>query len=97
MTRSNSGPLTAGQSGFSLSCDVTGTENLNTPSFMYQWEKNGQVISGQQGSVLSLSPLSASKAGEYNCSAIVNSTSLTSPVTVSTDTDIVLIKRKLSV
>ena len=36
VTRSSSGPLTAGQTGFSLSCDVTGTENLNTPTFTYQ-------------------------------------------------------------
>ena len=81
VTRSNNGSLIAGQTGFSLSCDVTGTENLNTPTFTYQWRRNGEVISGQQGRTLSLSPLTASNAGEYNCSVTVSSTSLNSTVT----------------
>ena len=86
---SNNGSLTAGQTGFSLSCDITGAENLNTPTFTYQWRRNGGVISGQQGSTLSLSPLTASNAGEYNCSVTVSSTSLSSTVTVnSSNTDI---------
>ena len=89
MNRSSSGPLTAGQTGFSLSCDVTGTENLNTPTLTYQWRRNGGVISGQQGSTLSLSPLTASNAGEFDCSVTVNSTSLSSTVTVKSNTDIV--------
>ena len=95
VTRSSSGPLTAGQTGFSLSCDVTGTENLNTPTFTYQWRRNGGVISGQQGSTLSLSPLTASNAGEYNCSVTVSSTSLSSTVTVNSDnTETVSIQSK---
>ena len=88
MTRSSGGTLTVGQTGFSLSCDVTGIENLNTPTFTYQWRRNDGVISGQQGSTLSLSPLTASNAGEYNCSVTVNSTSLSSAVTVNSNTDI---------
>ena len=94
VTRSSSGPLTAGQTGFSLSCDVTGTENLNTPTFTYQWRRNGGVISGQQGSTLSLSPLTASNAGEYNCSVTVSSTSLSSTVTVNSNTDILSLLSK---
>ena len=87
VTRSSSGPLIAGQTGFSLSCDITGTENLNTPTFTYQWRRNGRVISAQQGSTLSLSPLTALNAGEYDCSVSVSSTSLSSTVTVNSNTD----------
>ena len=93
VTRSSSGPLTAGQTGFSLSCDVT--DNLNTPIYTYQWKRNGGIISGQQGSTLSLSPLNASNAGEYNCSVIISSTSLSSTVTVNSgNTETVSIQRE---
>ena len=96
VTRGSSGPLTAGQTGFSLSCDVTGTDNLNTPTLTYQWRRNGGVISGQQGSTLSLSTLVASNAGEYNCSVTVSSTSLSSILTVnSSNTATVSIQGRL--
>ena len=95
VTRSSSDPLTAGQTGLSLSCNVTGIDNFDAPTLTYQWHRNGQVISEQHGSTLSLSPLSASKVGEYNCTVIVNSTSLNFPITVnSRNTEIVTIKRK---
>ena len=87
VTRSNSGPLTAGQTGFSLSCDVTGTENLNKLRFIrFEWWRNGELISGWMARTLSLSPLTASNAGEYNCSASLCSTSLSAPdITVNSD------------
>ena len=95
VTHSSSGPLTVGQTGFSLSCDVTGTENLKTPTFTYKWRRNGGEISGQQGRTLSLSPLTASNAGEYDCSVTVSSTSLSSTVTVNSgNTETVSIQRE---
>ena len=95
MTSSSSGgSLSVGQTGFSLTCQVSGTENLNSPiTLTYQWWQNGGVVSGQQGHNLSLPLLSLSDAGEYTCSVSVNSSSLSSTVTVnSTNTETVAIQ-----
>ena len=83
MTPSSNGPLTAGETGFSLSCDVSGTDNLNSPSFTYKWRKDGSIIPGQQGRTLSLSPLTISDVGQYTCNVTVASTSLSSDVPVT--------------
>ena len=72
-----SGDPVLGQSGYSLICDVTGTENLN-PSIIYQWTKNNGTLTQIQNveansEVLSFSPLRLSDAGQYTCQATVNS------------------------
>ena len=72
---SSDGLLTAGQNGFSLTCNVSGTGNLNLPTFNYQWKKGGGIIPGQQGRTLSLSPLNVSTAGQYMCEVTVISLS----------------------
>ena len=79
--------LTTGQTGFSLSCDVSETDNLNSPTFIYQWKKNGSVISDQQGRTFSsLSPLTASNAAQFTCEVTVSSPSLNESITVTSST-----------
>ena len=72
----SSGPPSLGQSGYSLTCDVTGAENLNS-SITYQWTKdNGtqtQIQVGGDPRVLSFSPLRLSDAGQYTCQVTVSS------------------------
>ena len=94
MTSSGSGgSLSVGHTGFSFTCQVSGTENLDSPTLTYQWWHNGRVVSGQQGDTLSLPPLTLSDAGEYNCSVSVSSSSLSSTVTVnSTNAETVVIQ-----
>ena len=77
VTPSSSSSLTLGQTGFSLACDVSGTDNLN-PSLTYEWQRNGGVLSNQQERTLSLSPLSGTHVGEYVCMVTVDSTLLNS-------------------
>ena len=86
--------LTAGQTGFSLDCDVSGTDNLNSPTFTYQWRMDGRALSGQQGRTLTLSPLAASHAGQYTCQVTVVSSSLSSDITVTSNTQTVNIQCK---
>ena len=94
MTSSSSGgKLSVGQTGFSLTCQVSGTGNLNSPTLTYQWWQNGRVVSGQEGDTLSLPLLTLSDAGEYTCSVSVSSSSLSSTVTVnSTNIETVVIQ-----
>ena len=94
VTPSSGGPLTAGQTGFSLRCDVSGTDNLNSPTFTYQWQKDGDVISDQQGQTLSYSPLTASNAGQYICEVTVTSTSLSRSITIISNVQDVSIQSK---
>ena len=87
------GSLSVGQTDFSLTCQVSGTENLNSPTFTYQWWKNSRVVAGQQGDTLSLPLLTLSDAGEYTCSVSVSSSSWGSTVTVnSTNTETVVVR-----
>ena len=88
---SNSDHLTVGQTGFSLSCNVSGTDNLHSPMFTYQWRMDGSVISGQH---LSLSPLTTSHARQYTCRVTVASISLNRSITVISNPQDVRIKSK---
>ena len=68
-----------GQSGYSLTCDVSVTGAVNT-SISYQWIKNnGTHTQVQVGTdrVLSFSPLRLSDAGRYTCQATVSPCSIT--------------------
>ena len=68
-----SGALILGQSGYSLTCGVTGAENLN-PSISYQWTKNNgtqtQMI-GTNSKTPSFSRLLPTHAGLYSCNVTV--------------------------
>ena len=82
-----------GQSGYSLTCGVTGTGNLN-PSVSYQWTKNNgtqtQIQVGADPKVLTFSPLRPSDAGRYTCQGTVNSTFLNNDIIMTRSQDITL-------
>ena len=90
---SNGGSLSVGHTGFFLTCQVSGTGNLNSPTLTSQWWQNGGVVSGQQGDAISLSPLILSDAGQYTCSVSVSSSSLSSTVTVNSTNIVTVVVR----
>ena len=73
-----------GQS-YTLTCSVTGANNIN-PTITYQWTKNNgtqtQVV-GTNSNTLSLSPLRLSDTGQYTCSVTVSSTLISSVITAT--------------
>ena len=87
-----------GQSGYSLTCDVTGDENLN-PTRTYQWTRdNGNTLTQIEtnSNTLSFSPLSLSNAGRYTCSVTVSSPYLNGNVLVSSsNSEDVMLESKL--
>ena len=76
-----------GQTGNTLTCDVSGADNLN-PTITYQWTRNDgstQTPVGTSSNTLSLSPLRLSNAGDYTCNATVSSTLLNDDIPASAD------------
>ena len=73
-----------GQTGNTLTCDVSGADNLN-PTII--WIRNGstQIDIGDSGT---LSPLRLSDAGNYSCN--VTSTLLSSPVAASNSQRVII-------
>ena len=82
-----------GQNGYTLTCTVSGTENLS-PSITYQWTKNNgtqtQMQAGTNTNTLSFSPLSLSDAGRYTCQATVSSSYLNNDITMMNSQDVML-------
>ena len=78
-----SGPTMLGQNGYSLTCGVSGADNLD-PSIAYEWtKKNGaetQLQVGSDANVVSFSPLRLSDAGEYTCQVNVSSSYLSNNI-----------------
>ena len=89
-----SGTPTLGQNDYSLTCGVTGAENLN-PSITYQWTKNNGTQTIQMGTdrVLSFSSFTISDAGRYTCQATVSSPFLDGDIPI-TDVHYVMIQSK---
>ena len=89
-----------GQSGNTLTCDVSGADNLN-PTITYQWTRNDgstQTPVGTNSNTLTLSPLRLSDAGDYNCSVTVSSNFLNNNIiTSSNNTQSVMIQSELLV
>ena len=82
-----SGPPVVGQS-YSLTCTVTGAENLS-PSITYQWTKNnGAQTQIGADRVLSFSSLRLSDAGQYTCQATVSSSYLNNDITIMDTHDV---------
>ena len=77
-------PLMVGQTGNTLTCDVSGADSLN-PTIIYQWIRNDDSIQTQVGSskTFDLSPLRLSSAGEYTCRATIGSNLLNNDIPVS--------------
>ena len=76
-------PLMVGQTGYTLTCDVSGADNLNL-MIVYQWKRNNGTTSepvGNNSNTLPLSPLRLSHAGDYSCS--ITSTLLNNPGPIS--------------
>ena len=75
-------PLMVGQTGYTLTCGVTRTDNYNLMIIItYQWTRDNGSTSTQVGTnstTLHFSPLQLSDAGNYSCS--VTSNLLTNPV-----------------
>ena len=91
------GIVTIGGQGFSLSCVVSGAENLN-PAISYNWIKdNGtRILVDSHGSVLSFPSLRLSDAGQYSCQAIVNSPYLRDDLNVISTTFDIHLQGKLA-
>ena len=71
-------PLMVGQTDSTITCGVSGADNLN-PTIAYQWTRDGgREVS--RSSTLPLSPVGLSDAGNYTCRATVNSDLLTNDV-----------------
>ena len=82
VTANLSTPLMVGQTGNTLTCNITGAERLS-PTITYQWTRNDgttQTQFGTNSSILTLSPLKLSNAGGYNCSVTVSSSLLNNDI-----------------
>ena len=66
-------PLMVGQTNNTLTCDVSGADNLNL-MITYQWTRNDgttQTQVGTNSNTLILSPLQLSDAGDYSCRIVL--------------------------
>ena len=72
-----------GQTGNTLTCDVSGAGNLN-PTIEYRWTRNGEAVPDGSSSTLTLSPLTLSSAGEYVCNVTVRSSLLSNDISTGT-------------
>ena len=79
-------PLMVGQTDNTLTCDVSGADNL-TPTIAYQWTRDDGNTQTRVGanSNLTLSSLRFSHIGDYTCNVTVNSTLLNSNISASSD------------
>ena len=80
-------PIMVGQTGSTLTCDVSGAENLN-PTITYQWTKNGETLPDTSSGTLTLSPLQLSHSGNYTCSATISSSLLDDDITAISDNNL---------
>ena len=85
--------LMVGQIGNTLTCDVSGADNLN-PTITYQWSRNNGEIRDSNARTLNLSPLRLSSAGDYTCNCTVSSILLNDPVSAG-NTQRVMIQSEL--
>ena len=87
-----------GQSGYSLTCDVTGDENLSSIR-TYHWTRDNGAMSqvGTNSNTLSFSSLSLSDAGRYTCNVTVSSPYLNNNVmALSSNSEDVVFESKLA-
>ena len=76
--------LTAGMINFSLSCDVSGTDDIMPDIKYLWWHYNGSdtKMIDINSSILSFSSLKLSDAGEYMCQVNISSSLLGSDLTI---------------
>ena len=82
-----------GQTGNTLTCDVTVPRNLN-PTIAYQWTRNDGTTVGTNSNMFTLSSVSLSDAGIYICRATVSSDLLSNSIVRSVSLG-VMIQSKL--
>ena len=84
ITANLSAPLEVGQTGNTLTCEMTGAEKLS-PTITYSWTRNNETVSESDGNskTLNLSPLRLSYAGSYACNITVSSALLSSSISAS--------------
>ena len=78
-----------GKSDYTLTCGVSGAENLNS-TITYQWTKNNgtQTQVGTDSTTLFFFPLKLSDAGQYTCQATVSSNYLISDISIVDSYDV---------
>ena len=79
----NNTPLMVGQTDYILTCDVSGTDNLNNPTIAYQWTTNDRTTQTHTGNMFVLPHLRLSNAGDYNCLVTVQSSLLSNSITTN--------------
>ena len=90
-TANLSTPLMVGQTGYTLTCGVSGASKLSP---VIVWIKNGRTLTQVDNStVLPFTPLSLSHAGNYTCS--ITSTLLNHPV-MAANSEMVIIQSEYS-
>ena len=75
-------PLMVEQTDNTLTCNVSGADNL-TPTIAYQWTRDGVTVQSGSSNTFNFSPLRLSLAGAYTCSVTVASNLLNSAIQVS--------------
>ena len=85
-------PLMVGQTGNTLTCNVSGV-NMLSPTIIYQWTRSGEAVTAADGSssTLNLSPLQLSHAGDYICHVTVSSNLLSNNISVSSGSNLSVI------
>ena len=78
-------PQMVGQTGNTLTCDVSGADNLN-PIIAYQWTRyngNTLMLARMTLNTLIFPHLQLSNAGDYNCIAIISSSLLNNDIVMN--------------
>ena len=78
----------------SLSCDVTGAENLAGPTLTYMWLRDGETLTGQEDSMLT--DLTTSDSGSYTCVVTVSDDLLITPITSTSAPVTITVRREYS-
>ena len=75
----------------SLSCGVSGTDNLLAPTLTYIWERDSVTISEAVEATLKLGPLRTNDSGNYSCRVTVSDSFLTN-YSIKLSSELVTIK-----
>ena len=70
MLTGSGGTLIIEGQNYMLTCAASGGGSM---AYTYIWLKDGSVVSGQNSSTYSFSPLRLTDSGQYNCRVIVGS------------------------
>ena len=99
---SNDGAYPIEGQNYTLTCCVSGTENVSFIVKSYQWTKNNGTLTEMQtvsnSAIQSFSPLVESDVGQYTCQITINSSLLTDgTVRIINTHDVGLPKSKLHI